>query len=106
MTFQAYPGYDLPETEDSDESTLPQFEGYRAFMHALVAENETYKGQVLLVHGDTHFFKMDKPFYSPSKVLPNLTRLQTFGSPVNHWVKVSVNLKWPEVFTIRPVMVL
>jgi hypothetical protein len=105
LVFQADPGFDLPETEEVDESTLPQFEGYRAFLNAVVQETETFKGQVLLVHGDTHFFKMDKPLYSPSKVLPNLTRLQTFGSPVNHWVKVSVNVKSPEVFTIRPVMV-
>jgi hypothetical protein len=105
LVFQGDPGFDLPETEEDDESKQPQFEGYQAFMKALVEETEQFKGQVLLVHGDTHFFKMDKPLYSPSRVLPNLTRLQTFGSPVNHWVKVSVNVKSPEVFTIRPVMV-
>ncbi|AOW13952.1 hypothetical protein LPB72_00805 [Hydrogenophaga crassostreae] len=105
LVFQADPGFDLPETEETDESQQPRFEGYQAFMKALVQETEQYKGQVLLVHGDTHFFKMDKPLYSPSKVLSNLTRLQTFGSPVNHWVKVSVDVTSPEVFTIRPVMV-
>jgi hypothetical protein len=105
LVFQGDPGFDLPETEEDDESKQPQFEGYQAFMNAVVQETEQFKGQVLLVHGDTHFFKMDKPLYSPSKVLANLTRLQTFGSPVSHWVKVSVNVKSPEVFTIRPVMV-
>ena len=105
LVFQGDPGFDVPETEDDDESKQPQFEGYQAFMKALVEETEGYRGQVLLVHGDTHFFKMDKPLYSPSRVLANLSRLQTFGSPVNHWVKVSVNVTSPEVFTIRPVMV-
>lgn len=105
LTFQGDPGFDVPETEEEDESKDPRFDGYRAFMGALVKETENFKGQVLVVHGDTHFFKMDKPLYSPGKVLANLTRLQTFGSPVNHWVKVSVNVKSPEVFTIRPVMV-
>jgi hypothetical protein len=105
VTFQGDPGFDVPETEDKDESQDKRFDGYRAFMAALVKETENFQGQVLLVHGDTHFFKMDKPLYSPSHVLPNLTRLQTFGSPVNHWVKVSVNVKSPEVFTVRPVMV-
>lgn len=105
LTFQGDPGFDVPETEDADESQQPRFNGYRAFMTALVQETENFQGQVLLVHGDTHFFKMDKPLYSPSKVLVNLTRLQTFGSPVNHWVRVSVNVKSPEVFTVRPVMV-
>ena len=105
LTFQGDPGFDVPETEDEDESLAKRFDGYRAFMAAVVDETEKYTGQVLLVHGDTHFFKMDKPLYSPSKVLRNLTRLQTFGSPANHWVKVSVDVKSPEVFTIRPVMV-
>lgn len=105
LTFQGDPGFDVPETEEEDESKDKRFDGYRAFMGALVQETENFKGQVLVVHGDTHFFKMDKPLYSPSKVLANLTRLQTFGSPVNHWVKVSVDVKSPEVFTVRPMMV-
>lgn len=105
LTFQGDPGFDLPETEEEDESKNQRFDGYRAFMTAVVKETEGFKGQVLLVHGDTHFFKLDKPLYSPSKVLPNFTRLQTFGSPVNNWIKVTVNVKSPEVFTIHPVMV-
>lgn len=103
--FQADPGFDLPETEDVDESTLPQYKGYRALMQALTGLTEQYAGQVLLVHGDTHFFKVDKPLYSPTRVLPNLTRLETFGSPVNHWVRVTVDTRRPEVFTLTPVMV-
>lgn len=105
VTFQADPGFDLPETEEDDESKQPQFTGYQNFMGELVRETEAYQGQVLLVHGDTHFFKLDKPLYSPSRVLKNLTRLQTFGSPSLHWVRVSVNVNSPEVFTVRPVMV-
>lgn len=103
--FQADPGFDLPETEDTDESTLPRYQGYRAMLKALSGETEQFAGQVLLVHGDTHFFKVDKPLYSPTRVLPNLTRLQTFGSPVNHWVRVTVDARRAEVFTLTPMMV-
>jgi hypothetical protein len=105
LAFQGDPGFDLPETEDTDESKAPSVSGYQAFLLAVVKETENYKGQVLLVHGDTHFFKVDKPLYSPSKVLPNLTRLQTFGSPNLHWVKVTVDDKRESVFDIEPVMV-
>jgi hypothetical protein len=105
LTFQADPGFDLPETEDADESKQAKFQGYRKFIEAVISETEQYPGQVLLVHGDTHFFKIDKPLYSPTKVLPNLTRLQTFGSPVNHWVHVTVDTRRAQVFTVRPVMV-
>jgi len=105
VVFQADPGFDLPETEELDESQAPQFAGYRNFMQQLVSETEQFKGQVLLVHGDTHFFKLDKPLYSPTKLLPNLTRLETFGSPSIHWVHVTVDTHRPEVFTVRPVIV-
>ncbi|MDP3654295.1 MAG: hypothetical protein Q8R67_21735 [Rhodoferax sp.] len=105
VTVQADPGFDLPETEDVDESTAPRYSGYRNFMNALVQQTEQFKGQVLFVHGDTHFFKMDKPLYSPGKALPNLTRLQTFGSPVLHWVRVKVDPGTAHVFEVQPVIV-
>ncbi|WP_041389951.1 hypothetical protein [Polaromonas sp. JS666] len=105
LVIQADPGFDLPETEDKDESEATRVSGYRNFINKVVAETEQFAGQVLLVHGDTHFFKVDRPLYSPGKLLPNLTRLQTFGSPLIHWVRVTVDPKNPNVFTIQPVIV-
>ncbi|SFB72744.1 Calcineurin-like phosphoesterase [Polaromonas sp. OV174] len=105
LVFQADPGFDLPETEDLDESQAPGVSGYRNFISSVVAETEQFPGQVLLVHGDTHFFKLDKPLYSPTKLLANLTRLQTFGSPMIHWVRITVNTKTANVFTVHPVIV-
>ena len=105
LVFQGDPGFDLPETEDVDESKAASVSGYRNFINAVVVQTEQFAGQVLLVHGDTHFFKVDKPLYNPSKVLPNLTRLQTFGSPHIHWVRVTVDAKDPNVFVVHPVMV-
>ena len=105
LSWQGEPGFDLPETEDINERADPKVSGYTNFLNALVAETEKYVGQVLIVHGDVHAFKVDKPLYSPVKVLPNLTRLQTFGSPLIHWVKVKVEPHTSEVFTIQPVIV-
>lgn len=105
LVIQADPGFDLPETEDVDESQLPQYSGYRNFVAQIVKQTEGYAGQVLLVHGDTHFYKVDKPLYSPTKLLPNLTRLQTFGSPSLHWVKVTVDANAEQLFQIQPVIV-
>lgn len=105
IVFQADPGFDLPETEDLDESKAPVFSGYRNFMDKLVAETELYAGEVLMVHGDTHFFKVDMPLYTPTKLLPNFTRLQTFGSPAVHWVRVVADASNPRVFAIQPVIV-
>ena len=105
LVIQGDPGFDLPETEDRDESDLPRSSGYRAFMSSVVRETERFAGQVLFVHGDTHAFKLDKPLYSPSRLLPNFTRLQTFGSPHIHWVRVTVAAGNPNVFAVQPVMV-
>ena len=105
LVFQADPGFDLPETEEIDESQAARYSGYRNFLGNVVKETEKFPGQVLLVHGDTHFFKVDKPLYSPTRLLPNLTRLQTFGSPLIHWVRVTVEPKNANVFTIQPVIV-
>jgi hypothetical protein len=105
VVVQGDPGFDLPETEEFDESTAPGVSGYRHFMNQLVKQTEQFKGQVIFVHGDTHFFKIDKPLYSPSKVLANLTRLQTFGSPSLHWVRVTVDPASSNLFQVQPVMV-
>lgn len=105
LAFQGDPGFDLPETEDMDESKAPSVSGYQAFLQQVVQQTEQFDGQVLLVHGDTHFFKVDKPLYGPTRILPNLTRLQTFGSPNMHWVKVNVNPKRPGLFDVEPMIV-
>ena len=105
LVLQADVGFDWPETEDTDESLLPEFSGYRNFMARVIQQTEKFDGQVLFVHGDTHFFKIDKPLYKPTKLLHNFTRLQTFGSPSLHWVRVTVNLDAEPLFQISPVIV-
>lgn len=105
ITVQADPGFDLPETEQEDESQNLKYSGYRKFMQSIVAETENYTGQVLFVHCDTHYFKIDKPLYQPSKMLNNFTRIETFGSPHLNWVKVNVDTSTPHIFNIHPVIV-
>lgn len=82
-------------------------DGYKNFVNALEEETRTFPGQVMLVHGDSHYFRVDKPL--PLDLtkprLENFTRLETFGSPNVHWVKVTVNADEPQVFTVRQMMV-
>ncbi len=105
VTIQADPGFDLPETEDVNERTQPGFDGYNDFLTALITETRNFKGQVVLVHGDTHFFKLDKPLLDQAKLIKNFTRLETFGSPNAHWVKVTVNHRNPNVFSFEPMII-
>jgi len=105
VVIQADPGFDWPETETVDERTLPGLEGYTAFLAALATETAAYDGQVVLVHGDTHFFKIDKPLYGQANLLRNFTRVETFGSPNVHWVKVNVDPRSRNVFSFEPMIV-
>jgi hypothetical protein len=105
IVFQGDPGFDIPETEDRDESRTPDHNGYFAFLDAVIAETRAFNGQVLLVHGDTHFFKIDKPLINATNMLPNLTRVQTFGSPNIHWIRVTADASTRNVFTVHPMIV-
>lgn len=51
---------------------------------------------VLLVHGDTHRYKLDNPW----REIRNLTRLETFPTFTPEWVKVIVDPAGPAVFTV------
>jgi hypothetical protein len=105
VVIQADPGFDWPETESVDERSLPGFEGYSNFLNALSEETGAFDGQVVLVHGDTHFFKVDKPLFSQSNLLKNFNRVETFGSPNLHWVKVNVDPRGRNVFSFEPMIV-
>ena len=105
IVIQADPGFDIPETEDVNERTLPGFDGYDDLLTTIEAQCNSYEGQVVLVHGDTHFFKMDKPLVDQANLIKNFTRLETFGSPNIHWVKVTVDTDSANVFTFEPMIV-
>jgi hypothetical protein len=105
VVIQADMGFDLPETETFNERTLPGFDGYDATLADLVTESQGFDGQVVLVHGDIHFFKLDKPLVDQSHLVPNFTRLETFGSPNVHWVKVTVDPRSRDLFRFEPMIV-
>jgi hypothetical protein len=104
VIMQADPGFDLPETADN-EREAPAVNGYTNLLGALVAETRAFAGEVVLVHGDTHFFKVDKPLIDQANLVPNLTRVETFGSPNVHWVRVDVAPGSRTVFTFTPMLV-
>lgn len=105
IVIQGDPGFDVPETEDDDESRLASKDGYAAMLDTLIAETGAFDGEVVLVHGDTHYFKIDKPLPNATRMLPNFTRVQTFGSPNLNWIKVTVDAASPSVFSFQPMIV-
>lgn len=78
--------------------------GYVDFIEQLRAETETYAGQVVLVHGDTHSYQMNQPLLDATgrKVLENFTRVEVYGYPFMGWVRGTVDASSPQVFSFEP----
>jgi hypothetical protein len=66
-----------------------------ALVARLKQRSLAFRRPVVLVHGDTHRFKLDNPW----RDVRNLTRLETFPTFTPEWVKVIVNPTKPEVFS-------
>ncbi len=81
--------------------------GFSDFLIALEQELSLFDKPVALVHGDTHFFRVDKPlrFAQDQHAYENFIRVETFGSPHVHWVRAIVDVDDPQVFSFRPELV-
>jgi hypothetical protein len=67
--------------------------GYRELLATLAKETLGFDGEVLLVHGDTHRYRVDGPLRDPATGAPvaNFTRVEVFGSPGMNWVRIRVS---------------
>ena len=116
---QANPGWDASDPTRAplrNPATLAQSDGapdgFKDYLLALREQVVAFKKPVAYVHGDSHYFRIDKPFQSgKGHRLENFTRVETFGnSAANgnndvHWVKVSVDLRSRDVFSFEAMMV-
>jgi hypothetical protein len=86
-------------------NSSPKRNPYRVLLAALEREVLAFGKPVVLVHGDTHRFRIDKPLRDSNTGQPidNLTRVQTFGSPDVRWIKGTVDPRDPNVFKFEPV---
>jgi hypothetical protein len=70
----------------------PRSLGYAPLLETLREETRKFPGEVLLIHGDTHRFRVDRPLLDSEtrQPLANFTRVEVFGSPSMNWVRVRV----------------
>jgi len=119
LITQADPGFDLSDGTRAplrDPKTLAetdgQPDGFQSFLLALRDQVIAFQKPVAYVHGDSHYFRVDKPFQnSKGQRLENFTRVETFGdnqangtNDVN-WLKVLVDPSSREVFAYQPQIV-
>jgi hypothetical protein len=96
--------------------------GYADFITALRTKTVAYDKPVVLAHGDTHYFRLDRPMTggypacssgnnpctavpvpaSPTDRIDNFLRLEVFAQNDVHWVKVTVDENDPNLFSFSP----
>jgi hypothetical protein len=116
LISQANPGWDLSDPTRAplrNPRTLAQTDGqpdgFQEFLLALRELVVTYGRPVAYVHGDSHYFRLDKPFLdAEGRRLETFTRVETFGDNAAtgnndvQWVKVIVDPLSREVFRYEP----
>ncbi len=78
--------------------------GCLEFQSALEQEVLGFNGKpVVLVHGGSNYFKIDKPLINPvsRRRIENFTRVSTFGAPDLHWIQVTFDPDDPGLFSFR-----
>lgn len=101
--------------------------GYEGFISTLRTRTVSYNKPVILAHGDTHYYRIDRPMTgtypactgavppnptnpctavavpaSPTDRIHNFLRLEVFAQNDVHWVKISVNQSDPDLFSLSP----
>jgi hypothetical protein len=116
LVIQANPGFDASDPTRApvrDPRTLlnanGSADGFTNFLRLLREETIAFGKPVVLVHGDSHYFRIDKPFQDEQgRRLENFTRLETPGDNAQngnndvHWVKVLVDPRERELFSFHP----
>lgn len=86
---------------DAGDESWARHSGFADFGPALQQAAAGFGKPVLLIYGDSHVFKVDRPF---PETAPALTALEVFGAEDMHAVEITADTGTPSVFAIRPLM--
>jgi hypothetical protein len=96
LVIQANPHFDLPATNQVRR-------GFNQWLKLLEEETLAFGKPVVLVHGDTHYFRIDKPLLGTKskRRIEHFTRVETFGYPDVHWLRARVDPRDPNLFSFH-----
>ncbi len=89
VVMQADPAFDVPPAD----RVARNVDGYDGLLAAFVEEAKAFAKPVVIVHGDSHQYRFDRPLVDPAtaQIVANVQRVETYGSPVTGWVRVTVD---------------
>jgi hypothetical protein len=118
IIWQADPGFDTSGYQGAPkrnpttlaETDVPAAQdGFQSLLLELRKQTIVFAKPVVLVHGDSHYFRVDRPLMdSTGLTVQNFTRVETFGDHqeqgVNnvHWVKALIDPNSKDVFAFQP----
>jgi hypothetical protein len=86
--MQANPGFEESINTVAKSAYVPFFEAFDK-------EAAAFGKPILFAHGDTHTYRIDKPYKSPITKQPianaNITRVEAYGSPKVNWLRITVD---------------
>ena len=84
---------------------LNDIPAYRELIAHVGALAQRLHRPVLFVHGDTHRYRYDTPFRDAAGApIANALRLETYGSPLVGWVRVTVDPTNPALFSAESML--
>ena len=96
LIMQANPHFEMPTTNRVRR-------GFNEMLSVIEEQTVAYGRPVALVHGDSHYFRIDQPLigHRSKRRIENFTRIETYGNPDVHWLKVTVDWQDPNVFVVQ-----
>ena len=101
-----------PKTLAETDANSGPLDGFQSFLLELRARTIAFRRPVVLVYGDSHYFRVDKPLQdAQGRRVENFTRVETFGDNAANglndvqWVKVLVDPHSRDVFAFQPQIV-
>ncbi len=86
-------------------------DGFVEWRAAIRRHSVNFGRPVVLAHGDSHTPRIDKPLKAPTieigpdtpnpAMVESFTRVETFGSPDTHWIRVRIDPKSENVFSFE-----
>jgi hypothetical protein len=103
IAMQADPGFDVAPADRASKGV----DGFDPLLAAFVTEAKAFAKPVVILHGDSHKYRADHPLIDPAtgQPVPNVTRIETFGSPNVGWVEVSLDPGDPGFVAVDPHLV-